>query len=58
MPQQDQIPKRTRTPIVETKISKSKDGKWIIFKVIITEIKPINYIKNILRDEVETIKIS
>ena len=35
-------------PIVETKINKSKDGKWIIFKTIITDIKPISYYEKVL----------
>lgn len=35
-------------PRLETKFSKSIDGKWLIFQTIITEIKPINYIKEII----------
>ncbi len=40
---------RGRAPILETKISKSKDGKWIIFRTIITEIKSVNYIQEIMK---------
>jgi hypothetical protein len=40
---------RERSPILQTKISKSKDGKWIIFRTIITEIKSVNYIQEILK---------
>jgi len=35
-------------PRIESKISKSNDGKWLIFQTIITEIKPVNYIKEII----------
>ena len=38
-------------PIVETQISKSKDGKWIIHKTIITDIKSVNYYGQILKRE-------
>ena len=34
--------------IVETKVSISKDGKWLIHKTIITDIKSVNYYKVIL----------
>lgn len=36
---------RANTPLMETKISKSADGKYIIHKVIITTIKPTAYYK-------------
>jgi len=37
-----------RQPILETQISKSEDGKWIIHKTIITDIKPISYFEKVL----------
>ena len=37
-------------PIVETKISTSKDGKYLIHKTIITDIKPVNYYKAVLKE--------
>lgn len=37
-------------PIVEHRISKSKDGKWVMLKTIITEIKSANYLKEVLKD--------
>ena len=36
-------------PIIETSIRKSKDGKWLIYKTIITDIKPIAYFKKVLK---------
>jgi hypothetical protein len=40
-----------RPPIVEAQISKSKDGKWIIHRTIITDIKPVGYFQAVLRDD-------
>lgn len=34
-----------RMPIVESKISKSQDGKLLIHRTIITDIKPVGYYK-------------
>ncbi|MBT5424311.1 hypothetical protein HOK76_07475 [archaeon] len=34
-------------PIVESKVMKSKDGRYIIHKTVITDIKPINYYKKV-----------
>jgi len=42
---------QNRPPIVETQISKSKDGKWIIHKTVITDIKATGYYKEVLRDD-------
>lgn len=39
----------SRPPIVETKISKSKDGKWIMHRTIITDIKPATYYQAVLK---------
>ena len=36
------------TPIVETHISKSKDGKYVIHKTVITDIKPVKYYEKVL----------
>lgn len=38
-----------RRPIVESKIRKSKDGKWIIHETIITDIKPATYYEKVLQ---------
>ncbi len=37
-------------PIVETQISKSKDGKYLIHKTIITDIKPKLYYERVMKD--------
>jgi len=38
-----------KQPIIETSIRKSKDGKWLICKTIITDIKPIAYFEKVLK---------
>lgn len=45
--QNKEMPKKT--PLIETRITKSKDGKWLIHRTIITDIKPISYYEQILR---------
>jgi len=35
-------------PIVESKVSKSKDGKFVMHKTIITDIKPVTYYDAVL----------
>jgi len=35
-------------PIIETQISKSKDGKYIIHKTIIVDIKPVGYYEKVI----------
>jgi len=41
-------------PILETKITKSKDGKYVIHKTVITDIKPIGYYDKLVEsDETE-----
>jgi hypothetical protein len=37
-----------KQPIVETSVKKSGDGKWIIHKTVITDIKPISYFEKVL----------
>ena len=37
-----------RQPIVETSIRRSDDGKWVIHKTTITEIRPATYYQNLL----------
>jgi len=38
-------------PIVETKMSVSKDGNWFIHKTIITDIKPMTYMDAVFKDK-------
>jgi hypothetical protein len=40
-------------PLIQTNVSKSKDGKWIINKTTITTIKPIQYFETILANDGE-----
>ena len=37
-----------KQPIIETSTNISEDGKWIINKVIITDIKPVSYFEKVL----------
>jgi hypothetical protein len=38
-------------PIIETQISKSKDGRWVIHKTIITDIKPVTYFEQVVKSQ-------
>ena len=42
------IEQLSKQPILENTISKSEDGKWIIHKTIITDIKPVSYFQKVL----------
>lgn len=37
-----------RQPVIESSISKSNDGKWVIHKTVITDIKPVDYYEKVL----------
>jgi hypothetical protein len=37
-----------RQPIVESSIRRSEDGKWIVHKTTITDIKPVAYFEKVL----------
>ncbi len=37
-----------KQPILENQITKSEDGRWIIHKTIITDIKPVSYFEKVL----------
>jgi hypothetical protein len=43
--------RKDRSPIIQTRINKSKDGKWFIIRTEIVEIKPVSYIQEVLRSE-------
>lgn len=36
------------SPIVESEVKKSRDGRWIIHRTIITDIKPAAYYSKVL----------
>ena len=38
-------------PLIETKISKSKDGKYLLHKTVITTIRPLAYYEAVLADK-------
>jgi hypothetical protein len=42
------IEQLSKQPIIESAISSSEDGKWIIHKTIITDIKPKNYFEKVM----------
>ena len=39
-----------KMPVIESSIRKSKDGKWIIHKTIITDFKPVAYYEKVVAD--------
>ncbi len=43
--------KLEKQPIIETKVAKSEDGKWLMHKTIITDIKAVNYYDKVLTEE-------
>lgn len=45
---QTKIEQLNRQPVLETSVSKSEDGKWMIHKTIITDIKPVSYFEKAL----------
>ena len=45
---QTKIEQLNKQPVLETSISKSEDGKWMIHKTIIKDIKPVSYYQKAL----------
>ena len=45
---QTRVEQLNKQPILENQITKSEDGKWIIHKTIITDIKPVSYFEKVL----------
>lgn len=43
----------SRMPYIETRIEKSKDGKFVINKTTITHVRPIAYYKAVIESEPE-----
>ena len=37
-----------KQPIIESYVSKSEDGKWLIHKTTVTDIKPVSYFEKVL----------
>ena len=38
-----------KAPIVESSIHKSQDGKWVLHRTTITDIKPVNYMEKVMQ---------
>jgi hypothetical protein len=43
--------KQKRAPIIESLVSRSQDGKWIIHKTVITDIKAVGYYEAVMKNE-------
>lgn len=43
------IEQLNKQPVVETSIRKSEDGRWVVHKTIITDIKPLSYFEKVLK---------
>jgi hypothetical protein len=39
-----------KMPLIETQVAKSRDGKYLIHKTVITHIRPMSYYQAILND--------
>lgn len=39
-----------KQPVIETRVRKSNDGRWIIHQTKITDIKPVNYFEKVLEE--------
>ncbi len=37
-----------KQPILETQIAKSMDGKWVIHRTVVTDIKPVTYFEKVM----------
>ena len=42
------IQQLNKQPIIESNVSVSKDGKWLIQKTTITDLKPVSYFEKVL----------
>ena len=42
------IEQLSKQPIIESSVMKSEDGKWLIHKTIVTDIKPVSYFEKVL----------
>jgi len=47
------LEKLERMPIIETHICKSKDGKLVIHRTVITDIKDVKYYEKVLENDGE-----
>jgi len=42
------IQQLNKQPIVESSVARSEDGKWLIHKTVITDIKPVSYFEKVM----------
>lgn len=42
------IEQLNQQPIIRTAVSKSRDGKWVLHKTTIVDIKPMSYLDKVL----------
>jgi len=47
------IEQLNKQPIVETSIAKSEEGKWLIHKTTITDLKPMSYMEKVMSSQSE-----
>lgn len=40
-----------KMPVVETSVAKSSDGKWVIHRTTITDIKPVSYMEKVMNSK-------
>ena len=40
-----------KMPLVESRFSKSKDGRYVVHKTIITTIRPVSYFEKVIESE-------
>ncbi len=45
------IEELSKQPVIESKIKKSSDGKWLIHQTKITDIKPVVYFEKVLEED-------
>ena len=48
---QIKIEQLNKQPIIETSVQLSEDKKWIVYKTIITDIKPVTYFEKVLKSK-------
>ena len=36
-------------PVIESSVTKSEDGKWVIHKTVITDLKPVSYMEKVMK---------
>ena len=46
---QIKIEQLNKQPIIETSVQLSEDKKWIVYKTVITDIKPVTYFEKVMK---------